>query len=144
MSGLLSELVGDDRSSLENKKEQKNRINRVKKDFGFFCRYYLSDYFFTDPAEYQEVLYDVADTRSLSKDTLNRLKPFILERYHSLLKPTENLAGAMFAEPREHGKTVRWSFAYVLWNIITGTKRYALHIGASGDAARENLINIKI
>jgi len=139
MSDFLSELVGDDRSSLE----QKKRVSRARKDFGFFCQYYFSDYFFTDPADYQKILYAVADIRSLSEDTSNSLKPFINERYHSLLKPTEKLAGAMFVEPREHGKTVRWSFAYVLWSIITGKNRYALLIGASGDAARENLINIK-
>jgi len=140
MSDFLSGLVGKDRSPLEKKK----RVERARKDFGFFCRHYLSDYFFTDPAEYQRILYDVADTRSLSNDTITHLKPFINERYHSLLRPTEHLSGAMFVEPREHGKTVRWSFAYVLWSIITGKNRYALLIGASGDAARENLINIKI
>ena len=139
MSGLLSELVGDDRTSLERRK----RTERAQADFGFFCRYYLADYFFTDPAEYQSILYEVADTRSLSKRTATRLKPFINEKYHSLLRPTEHLAGAMFVEPREHGKTVRWSFAYVLWGIITRKKRYALLIGASGNAAKENLINIK-
>ncbi|MDR1248645.1 MAG: hypothetical protein LBK63_05000, partial [Treponema sp.] len=63
MSDLLSELVGNDRSSLEKKK----RTDRSRKDFGFFCRQYLGDYFFTDPAAYQSVLYDVADTRSLSE-----------------------------------------------------------------------------
>ena len=144
MSDLISELVGDERSAVEKSKAQRNRIERAKKDFGFFCQTYLPDYFFTDPAEYQQILYNVADKQSLSKDTANSLKPFINERYHSLLKPTDNLAGAMFIEPREHGKTVRWSFAYVLWNILTGKKRYALLIGASGDSARENLINIKI
>ncbi|MDR0302368.1 MAG: hypothetical protein LBI04_08685, partial [Treponema sp.] len=144
MSELLSELVGNERYAVEKSKEKKNRVERAKKDFGFFCQYYLSDYFFTDSAAYQKILYDVADTRSLSEDTANSLKPFINERYHSLLKPTEKLAGAMFIEPREHGKTVRWSFAYVLWSIISGKNRYALLVGASAPAARENLINIKI
>ncbi|MCL2210187.1 MAG: hypothetical protein FWB89_08520, partial [Treponema sp.] len=111
MTDLISELVGDERSAIEKSKAQRKRIERAKKDFGFFCRTYLPDYFFTDPAEYQQILYDVADKQSLSKDTANSLKPFINERYHSLLKPTDNLAGAMFIEPREHGKTVRWSFA---------------------------------
>jgi hypothetical protein len=143
MSDLISELVGDERSAVEKSKVQRKRIERAKKDFGFFCQTYLPDYFFTDPAEYQQILYDVADKQSLSKDTANSLKPFINERYHSLLKPTDNLAGAMFIEPREHGKTVRWSFAYVLWSVITGKNQYALLIGASGEAARENLINIK-
>jgi predicted phage terminase large subunit-like protein len=140
MGDILSELVGGDRSSLEAKK----RVDRARKDFGYFCRRYLSDYFFTDPAEYQSILYDVADTRSLPQATANRLKPFVDSKYHGLLKPAEKLAGAMFVEPREHGKTVRWSFAYVLWSIVTGKTRYALLIGASADAARENLINIKL
>ena len=143
MAGILEELAGDGHATNKKNLEKKKRINRAYKDFGFFCRYYLSDYFFTDPAEYQQILYDVADSRSLSKDTSKRLKPFINEKYHSLLRPTDQLAGAMFVEPREHGKTVRWSFAYVLWSIVTGKKRYALLIGASGNAAKENLINIK-
>jgi hypothetical protein len=140
MGDLLSELVGKDRSSLETKK----RIERARNDFGFFCRYYLADYFFTDPAVYQSILYDVANTRALSDGTSNRLKSFINGKYHGLLRPAEKLAGAMFVEPREHGKTVRWSFAYVLWSIITGKTRYALLIGASADAVRENLVNIKL
>ena len=57
MNELLCELVGNDRTSLDKKK----RVERAKKDFGFFCQYYLADYFFTDPAEYQSILYDVAD-----------------------------------------------------------------------------------
>ena len=140
MSDLLSELVGNDRGSLG----KKERTEQARKDFGFFCRQYLGDYFFTDPAEYQSILYDVANTQSLSGAVSNRLKPFINEKYHGLLRPAEKLAGAMFVEPREHGKTVRWSFAYVLWSVITGRARYALLVGASADAARENLINIKI
>ncbi|MDR2185445.1 MAG: hypothetical protein LBO80_07255, partial [Treponema sp.] len=140
MDDLLSELVGNDRSSLDAKKH----AGRARKDFGYFCRRYLADYFFTGPAEYQSILYDVADTRSLAEETAKRLQPFIDRKYHSLLKPAKKLAGAMFVEPREHGKTVRWSFAYVLWSIVTGKTRYALLIGASADAARENLINIKL
>ena len=140
MSELLSELIGNDRASLK----KQERVKRAQIDFGFFCKYYLSDYFFTDPAEYQRILYDVADTRALSKETFKCLKPFINKKYHSLLKPTEHLAGAMFAEPREHGKTVRWSFAYVLWKVLAGKSNYALLIGASGTAASENLVNIRI
>ncbi len=140
MSDILHELVGKDKSSLEKKK----RTERAGKDFGWFCEYYLSDYFFTDPADYQSVLYDVANTQSLSEETIDKLKEYVHEKYHNLLRPTKHLAGAMFAEPREHGKTVRWSFAYVLWRALTGKCKYALLIGASGDASRENNINIKL
>jgi hypothetical protein len=140
MSDLLTELVGNDRSSLEKQK----RIARVRDDFGFFCQQYLGDYFFTDPAHYQSILNEIANTKALSETVADLLKTFVHPKYHCLLKPSENLAGAMFIEPREHGKTVRWSFAYVLWCALTGRIKYALLIGASGDAARENLINIKI
>ncbi|MBQ0167254.1 MAG: hypothetical protein KBT02_09125 [Treponema sp.] len=136
---LIKELAGQDRTVLEKQK----RIKKAETDFGFFCRYYLSDYFYEDAAEYQKVLYDVANNRCLSEDLVDRLKPFVRGKYQGLLKPTERLAGAMFVEPREHGKTVRWSFAYVLWCAITKRARYVLLIGASGDAAGENLQNIK-
>lgn len=136
---LLEELIDNS----EGIKEKRNRIQRSHKDFGFFCKTYLYDYFFTDPAEYQQVLYDVADNQAVSKDTAKKIKTFINEKYKNLVKPTEQLAGAMFIEPREHGKTVRWSFAYALWCALTSKRKYILLIGASADAAKENLINIK-
>lgn len=139
MSELIKELAGQNRIVLEKQK----RMKQAENDFGFFCRYYLSDYFYEEPAEYQKILYDVANTRSLTKDMADTLKPFVREKYVNLLKPTQKLSGAMFIEPREHGKTVRWSFAYVLWCAITKRARYVLLIGASGDAAGENLGNIK-
>lgn len=122
---------------------KKKRLERAGNDFNFFCKTYLSDYFFTDPAEYQRILYDVADTQGLSMVTAAELEGFVHEKYHKYLVPTEKLAGAMFIEPREHGKTVRWSFAYTLWNVLSGKRKYVLLIGASFDAAKENLINIK-
>ena len=36
MSGLIQELAGQDRSSIE----KQQRTERAKKDFGFFCKYY--------------------------------------------------------------------------------------------------------
>lgn len=136
---LLTELVGNDTSSIQ----KQERIKKAKNDFGFFCRYYLSDYFFEDAAEYQKLLYEVANTRSVSEELAEKIKPFVNQKYQCLFKPTKKLAGAMFIEPREHGKTVRWSFGYVLWCVLTGRSRYVLLIGASGDAAGENLGNIK-
>ena len=137
---LLRDLVGTDKSQLEKDK----RIKKAKNDFGFFCRYYLSDYFFEDAAEYQKLLYEVANTRSVSDDLAEKIKPFVKKKYQHLFKPTKNLAGAMFIEPREHGKTVRWSFAYVLWCILTERSRYVLLIGATNEMAKENLENIKM
>lgn len=138
--GLVEELAGAGREAAE----RKERISRAHEDFGFFCRTYLSDYFFEDAAEYQRLLYEVADSRALTPELEVRLRPFVREKYRPLLRPTERLSGAMFIEPREHGKTVRWSFAYVLWCVLTGRAKYVLLIGASGDAAAENLSNIKV
>ena len=136
MSDLLESLVGS-----KDEREKFNRTKKARNDFGFFCQNYLSDYFFAPPAEYQQILYDVATSQSLSGDTAGKLKNFVAEKYQPMLIPTPKLAGAMFVEP--HGKTVRWSFAYVLWRVLTGRAKYVLLIGASGDSARENLINIK-
>lgn len=136
---LLEEITSGSKSSIEKQK----RLEKANNDFGFFCRYYLSDYFYEEPAEYQKLLYEIANSRSLSTELSEELKPFVREKYQSLLKPTEKLSGSMFIEPREHGKTVRWSFAYVLWCALTKRARYVLLIGASGDAAGENLGNIK-
>lgn len=137
---ILSELTGCNKDAIE----KQTRLKKAKSDFGFFCRYYLGDYFFSASAEYQRILYDVADTQSLHTDTAEKLKPFVHTKYQSLLQPTEYLAGAMFIEPREHGKTVRWSFAYPLWCVLANKKRYVLLIGASANSAKENLSNIKI
>lgn len=140
MSDLLSSLIG---GGIESEREQRARRARAKADFGFFCRTYLSDYFFAPPAEYQAILYDVATSQALSAKTAEKLGAFVAPKYHSMIVPAHQLAGAMFIEPREHGKTVRWSFAYVLWRVLTGRAKYVLLIGASFDSARENLINIK-
>lgn len=141
---VLEQLIGSsDAQARHEVKARKARMDRAKKDFGYFCQTYLGDYFFTDAAEYQKVLYDVADTRALTPATAEKIKVFVREKYHPLVKPTEHLAGALFIEPREHGKTVRWSFAYPLWRVLSGRSRYVLLIGASQDAARENLINIR-
>ncbi|MGP1587298.1 MAG: hypothetical protein ACTTHG_03025 [Treponemataceae bacterium] len=136
---LLSQLVGNDKSSIEKKERLEKAIN----DFGYFCKTYLSDYFYENPAKYQKLLYEVANKRSLSSNVKKKLEPFVNDKYRTLFKPTKTLSGAMFIEPREHGKTVRWSFAYILWCILTGRARYVLLIGSSADAAGENLGNIK-
>lgn len=142
MTRVVDSLVGKS-EDVKLERERTRRVERATNDFGYFCKTYLTDYFYTDPAEYQKMLYEVADTRSLSRDLVDRIKSFVREKYWPLLRPTEHLAGALFIEPREHGKTVRWSFAYPLWQVLTGKSRYVLLIGASQTAAQENLINIR-
>ena len=136
---LLQELVGRDTSSIERKK----RLDRAKEDFGFFCRYYLGHYFSSDAAEYQKVLYEVANSQSMSGEVAGKVKEFVSPKYQGLVKAASRLEGAMFIEPREHGKTVRWSFAYPLWRVLTGRSRYILLVGATDTAAKENLYNIR-
>lgn len=142
MKEVVASLVGD-AGTVRKDRERNRRIEVAKKDFGYFCRTYLEDYFYTKPAEYQRLLYQVADTQSMSKALCGQLRAFVREKYWALLKPTERLAGVLFIEPREHGKTVRWSFAYPLWRVLTGRSRYVLLIGSSQTAAQENLINIR-
>ena len=140
---VIGQLVGHDPERAAEDRARKARVDRARKDFGYFCRTYLPDYFYTEAAEYQRILYDVADTRSMTEATIESLQPFVREKYHPLLKPTSHIAGAMFVEPREHGKTVRWSFAYPLWRVLSGGSRYVLLIGATSASASENLINIR-
>lgn len=142
MNRIVDSLVGGVQE-VQTERERNRRLERAKRDFGYFCSTYLADYFYTEPAEYQKLLYEVADTRSLSTDLAEKLKGYIREKYWPLIKPTKELAGSMFIEPREHGKTVRWSFAYPLWQVLSGKSRYVLLIGASQNAAQENLINIR-
>lgn len=137
--GILSELAGNDTSAIE----RTGRVEKAKGDFGFFCRYYLGHYFSSDAASYQKILYDVANSQALENDTAEKIRPFVSEKYRELVKPTDHLEGAMFIEPREHGKTVRWSFAYPLWRVLTGRSRYILLVGATDTAAKENLYNIR-
>lgn len=137
---IINELVAN--AETENL-QKKQRIEKAKKDFGFFCTYYLADYFYEQPAQYQRVLYEVADNRAVSPKLVEQIKPFVRTKYQPLIKPTEHLAGAMFIEPREHGKTVRWSFAYAMWCAISGRSKFVLLIGANRTAACENLENIK-
>lgn len=136
---LIAELSGINKDSIE----KAARLKKAKEDFGFFCSYYLSDYFFEAPAAYQQELYEIANTRSVTDAMAERIKIYVRDKYKSFVKTSSRLAGAMFIEPREHGKTVRWSFAYVLWCLLTGRARYVLLIGASGDSASENLGNIR-
>jgi predicted phage terminase large subunit-like protein len=139
---VLEELVGSGEAAKRDR-AKRDRVERAKRDFGFFCETYLADYFFTEPAEYQRVLYEVADSQALTPSVGKRLAAFVREKYRIYLTPTPRLSGAMFIEPREHGKTVRWSFAYPLWRALSGRSRYVLLIGAAGAAAKENLSNIK-
>ena len=124
-------------------KEKARRLERARDDFGYFCRTYLPHYFTSSPAEYQDILTRVENEEGLSEANLRRLKGFIKPKYHGYMRPVKKLSGIVDVEPREHGKTVRNSFAKPLWRLLTGKNRFVLIIGATQGAAEDNIINIR-
>lgn len=148
-SGFLDEMKkripGIDTAAQEEEKrlEREQRIERASRDFTFFCRHYLKDYFFCDPAEYQTTLYDIIQTRELTEQQakqLGRLTPAI---FRSTFKPAKDIKGIVDVEPRGHGKSTRMTFAFPLWCLIFKKAYYIIIIGASGDQGVEQLDNIK-
>lgn len=119
------------------------RIRRATEDFGYFCRTYLGHYFFSDFAEYQQILTRIETNQTLTPVDREELSGLIKEDYHALFPVTERIEGIVDVEPREHGKTVRQTLAKPLWRILTGRNRYILIVGASDAAARDNLVNIR-
>ena len=147
----LNELLTDDiQESIRQKDaeeiEKKKSFERKKQaenDFGFFCKTYLPHYFTSPFAEYQNILTDIESEGKLSKVNCERLKPLIKTEYHKFFKPVSKLKGIVDVEPREHGKTVRQSFAKVLWRVLFKKNKFVLLIGSSKEAADENLLNIR-
>ena len=124
-------------------REKAQRVKRAKEDFWFFCRYYLGDFFYSEPAPYQKVLIDIINKNRIDETHIKELKKFIHSKYHSLLYPIPQLKGIVDIEPREHGKSVRMSFANVLWRILTGKSRFIVIIAASQKDANKILRDIK-
>lgn len=84
------------------------RLSKAEIDFTFFCEYYLPDYFFCKPAEYQRILYDVIQTRELTDDQAMRLREIVPHDFRSTFKPTRGIKGIIDVEPRQHGKDRWW------------------------------------
>ena len=85
--------------------EKRKRIERVKKDFWYFCRTYLPHKFSDKPAEFHKVLIDIYNSRKISKDHIERLKDLLPKDSFNYLKETDHLEGLVNCWPREHGKT---------------------------------------
>ena len=124
-------------------REKAQRIKKATEDFWFFCRYYLEDFFYSEPAPYQRILIDIINKNSINESHIEKLKEYIHSRYHALLYPIPRLKGIVDIEPREHGKSVRMSFANVLWRILTGKSRFIVIIAASQKDANKILRDIK-
>ena len=124
--------------------EKRKRIERAKRDFWFFAKYYLPHYFSLEPAEYHKVLIEIINTEKVTPKQIEKLKRFIKPEYHSLLKPLKRIEGIVDVEPREHSKSTRMSLAYPLWRVLTGKSRFILLLSASQEMANLFLENIKV
>ncbi len=124
--------------------EKKERLKRASEDFWFFCSYYLPHYFSSPPAEYHRILVEIINTGRVTEEQIEKLKAFVPSKYHSFLKPVENLEGLVDVEPREHAKSTRMSLAYPLWRVLTGKSRFILLMSASQEMANLFLENLKV
>lgn len=127
---ILPTLKKDER---DTKREE--RIKKAYESFTFFCEYYLSNYFYCKPARYQEILYNVVQNRELKANELKELKSMIPLEFQDSMKAISNIKGIVAAEPREHGKSTRWTFAYPLWTALTRRSRFQLIISADKASA---------
>lgn len=124
-------------------REKVERVKRARDDFFYFCKTYLAHYFAAETAEYQRVLIDIANSRSLDVHNMERLKKFIPECYHGLMQPCERIETIVDIEPRGFSKSTRWSLAYPLWQLIFKHSQFICIFCASQDKANEALQNIK-
>jgi len=132
-----------DELKVEKDHSKKERVERAKKDFFFFCSYYLSEFFTEKPAPYQKVLIDIINKERVEESHIEALKREIHSKYHKLLYPIEKLKGIVDVEPREHGKSTRMSFAYPLWRVLTGRSKFVVIIASSQRLANKILRDIK-
>lgn len=91
------------------------RVARGRADFQWFCRYYLSDYFFAEPAAFHCELSELVDR-------------------------SERFAGAA---PREHAKSTVVGFAKPIHSIVYNLRRFIILIRDSNDVARQALDDIR-
>ncbi len=124
--------------------EREARKSRAENDFPFFCEYYLHEYFFCKPAEYQRILYDVIQNRELTEQQANRLKEIVPEDFQCTFRPSKNLRGIIDVEPRGHGKSTRMTFAFPLWQLLFKKSRFIIIVGASSDDAQLQMENIRL
>jgi len=128
---------------IEKDTEKAERIKRAKKDFWFFCSYYLSDFFQSNPAEYQKILIDIINKEKVEKHHIEKLKQFIHTQHHGLLYEIPQLKGIVDIEPRESGKSTRMSFAMPLWKALTGKSKFIVIIASTQKLANKILRDIR-
>ena len=122
--------------------EKKKRIQRAKKDFWFFCFYYLRHKFTNEPAPFHRIVIDIYNKRKITKEHIQELKNILPEDSFNYVKETEKLEGLVNCWPREHAKTTI-AEAYILWNAIFKKEKVQLIIASSKEMAQNILENIK-
>lgn len=136
----LKELIGSDAGrTLKNLQ----RREKCENDFFKFCTTYLPHYFNKPNAEYQKILIDIANTNALTKENIEKLKPLIAEKYHTLLIETAKIKTVVDIEPRGFSKSTRWTFAYSLWRLLYKKNNFICVFCASQEKANEAIQNIK-
>ena len=119
--GLSAEQVGDGITRMlaggrpESKLSKEARVAKAKKDFRFFCRYYLAQHFQSEPAEFHAEM-------------------------GGLLRSHDRVA---CAAPREHAKSTVVSFAYVLFVMLFGLHHFVVIFRDGEETARQNVDDVR-
>lgn len=135
MSDILVQLVGSSSGD-------EIRRKACKTDFTLFCRTYLPHYFTAEPADYQREVLEIISRREITAKNEQVLSPLIKPEYRGLFRAGK-IGGLVDAEPRGFGKSVRLSFAYPLWCLLYRKEVFILIIGASQEAAENQLESIR-
>lgn len=135
MSDILAQLV-------DSPSGDESRRKACETDFSLFCRTYLPHYFTAEPAEYQREVLEIISRREITAKNEQVLSPLIKPEYRGLFRAGK-IGGLVDAEPRGFGKSVRLSFAYPLWCLLYRKEVFILIIGASQEAAENQLESIR-
>jgi hypothetical protein len=137
---IVRDLVGQKDPDSLSRKDRKDRASR---DFEFFCNTYLPHYFSCAPAEYQKALYEVLDREAVSQELVHTFKKYTRSEFHKYTHKIDQLSGIIDIEPRDHGKSVRLTFAYPLWCILYEKRKFIALFGNTDTDAKQYLENIK-
>lgn len=135
---VLQQIVGD----VDRDKE--SRRKRAKKDFAYFCSYYMPEAFTSEFGDYQKLVVEIVNNRAVNARTVSQLKKFIKADHHDYLKTVERLDGILDIEPRDHGKSTRMSQAFPLWLALNHEAVFPVITGASKESATGFMDSIKL
>lgn len=137
---LVSELIGKHDAADLSRQERKDRAEH---DFEFFCNTYLPHYFSCPPAMYQNTLYEIINKQAVTKKSAAILRDNMRAEFAGNIKTIKKVRGIIDIEPRDHGKSVRMTFAYPLWCSVYKKKKFIALFGNTDTDAKQFLENIK-